>query len=106
VIGVLTVKYLRFRPLKSRDRLICGILGAGRGIMINMAIIIAFTAFPISRNLLTDSLLSPALASGARLFVSIAPGEFQDSFYQGYDQLLGNSGDGNSQGAFDSVDTE
>jgi len=82
--GSIGGRYLPLPVAPQRERLLSGIAGCIRGFLINTAIVIAFTAFPVSPSLVGESSSSVVFATAGKVAVMIAPGKFRKRFELGY----------------------
>lgn len=85
--GVLTYlvdRMLRKLRLKSFDRILGAGFGLVRGALICMVIFLAFTAFPVRRDLLAQSRTAEFFLTGARAMIVLAPAELNEKFQETY----------------------
>lgn len=67
-------KIFNFGPLKALDRILGGVFGLVRGILISMVIVLMFLAFPVHDDLLLKSKTAPYLVDTIRVVVKWFPG--------------------------------
>jgi uncharacterized membrane protein required for colicin V production len=92
LFGTFSMRFLRFTLDPGKERLLSGLLGFLRGLVINTAVVMAFTAFPVSGTLISDSFFSRAFIASAATIVPIAPADFRESFNQGRRSLENQEG--------------
>lgn len=80
-------KAIRKLHLKWTDRLLGGVFGLVRGWLIAAVIFLAFTAFPVRKELLARSQFAEFFLTSARLIMALAPDEFAELFDSGYQKL-------------------
>jgi membrane protein required for colicin V production len=73
-------KILIHGPLKSVDRILGGVFGLVRGILISGIIVFALIAFSIDNNLLLKSKIAPYLKSSIEIFLKLLPDNVRDKF--------------------------
>ena len=69
--------------LRGLDRLLGAGFGLVRGFLYGVVIVLALTVFPLGNEALGDSRLGPYFAQGARVLVTLTPGEMRDRFRRG-----------------------
>jgi membrane protein required for colicin V production len=93
VVTYFVKKILTVGPLKSVDRILGGVFGLLRGILISGVIVFALVAFPTDDNLLVKSRLSPYIADTIDVFLKLLPEDVRkevDSFHNKQDKKKGN----------------
>jgi len=77
IVGAVTTyaikKVFTFGPLKAVDRILGGVFGLVRGIMISAVIVMAFLAFPAHDDLLVKSKIAPYLVDTIRVAMKLFP---------------------------------
>ncbi|MDQ1351902.1 MAG: rane protein required for colicin production [Acidobacteriota bacterium] len=66
-------KIFTFGPLKSVDRILGGVFGLVRGILVSAVIVLVFLAFPFHDEWLTNSKIAPYLVDTIRVVVKWFP---------------------------------
>jgi len=93
LLGALTgwvlSKLMKHAGLGWLDRLGGGAVGAVRGVVIGIALIMALMAFSVKPppRSVTSSRLAPYVIEASRVLASLAPRELKDGFQASYDQL-------------------
>lgn len=77
-------RMLRELRLKTFDRFLGAGFGLARGALICMVIFLAFTAFPVRRDLLAQSRTAEFFVTGARALIVLAPAELNEKFQETY----------------------
>ena len=84
IVGSLVTYFIKkicvVGPLKSMDRILGGIFGLLRGILISGIIVFALIAFSINDNLLIKSKLSPYVKSSIEVFLELLPDNVREKF--------------------------
>ncbi len=84
IAGFLVTYFIRkifiHGPLKSMDRILGGVFGLVRGILISGIIVFALVAFSINDNLLLKSKISPYVKSSIEIFLKLLPGNVREKF--------------------------
>jgi membrane protein required for colicin V production len=78
LISRLISKLLTGGPLKALDRLLGGIFGMLRAVLLSGIIIYGFIAFPLNEELLRQSQLAPYLVSAMKLGIEALPPAWRD----------------------------
>lgn len=89
VVTYFVKKVLTIGPLKSVDRILGGVFGLIRGILISGVIVFALLAFPTNDNLLVKSRLTPYIVSVIDVFLKLMPEDVRkeiDSFNDKYNK--------------------
>ena len=81
IITYLIKKVLTAGPLKSVDRILGGVFGMVRGILISGIIILGLITFKINDKLVLTSKLSPYFISTLKVFYDILPKNVKESNY-------------------------
>ncbi len=84
IIGSLVTYFIKkiliHGPLKSVDRILGGVFGLLRGILISGIIVFALIAFSVNDNLLLKSKLSPYVKSSIEIFLKLLPDNVREKF--------------------------
>ncbi len=81
--------------LRGVDRLLGGLLGFVRGVLVSAIVLTAVAAFAPGSRWLAESQLAPYLLVGGRAAIWLAPSELRQRFYRGLDfARQGNYADG------------
>jgi membrane protein required for colicin V production len=88
VSGVL-VRMFKLVGLSWLDRLLGGMFGVVRGLLISVALLMIMLAFAPSKthNAVVDSYFAPYVMESANLLSAIAPFELKDGFRKGYEGI-------------------
>ncbi|MCX6555110.1 MAG: CvpA family protein [Candidatus Aminicenantes bacterium] len=78
LVSRLIGKILAGGPLKALDRLLGGVFGVLRAILLSGIIIYAFIAFPLNEELLRQSHLAPYLVSAMKMGIQLLPPAWRD----------------------------
>ncbi len=78
---------LKTLRLKWIDRFLGGAFGLARGFLINVAIFLALTAFPVAGDSLAGSKTAGIFISGAGLLTRVVPGRLREQFKDGYQRV-------------------
>ena len=65
-------------PIKSMDKILGGVFGLLRGILISSIIIFALISFPINDNLILKSRISPYVMKSVDIFFDLLPVKFKE----------------------------
>jgi membrane protein required for colicin V production len=65
-------------PLKPIDRILGGVFGFLRGILISGVIVFGLIAFPVNDKLILNSQLSPYVMKTINVFYNLLPGKYQE----------------------------
>jgi membrane protein required for colicin V production len=90
VVSFLVHKFLKVTGLSLVDRLLGGVFGLLRGLVVAIAIIMGVMAFSRGDHppeAIVGSRLAPYVVDAARLVVSVAPHELKAGFRKSYDQV-------------------
>ena len=71
-------KILTIGPLKSVDKILGGVFGLIRGILISAIIVFALISFPVNDNLILKSQLSPHVMKAIDVFFDLLPIQFKE----------------------------
>jgi len=80
-------KVLNLLYLRLADRLLGGLFGVVRGWLVVAVIFLAMTAFPVTGNLVADSISGEFFLTSAGIVVRFAPRELQERFSNEYDRI-------------------
>ncbi len=90
-LGILLTKLarktLKLLYLRLADRLLGGLFGVVRGWLVVSVIFLAMTAFPVTGNLVADSISGEFFLTSAGIVVRFAPEEFQERFSSEYNRI-------------------
>ena len=86
-LALITKRAIGKLGLKWIDRLLGGMFGLVRGWLIVTALFLAFSAFPVRKDLLSRSRLAEFFSIGARAMVVLTPKQFEEKFHTGYQKL-------------------
>ncbi len=82
IVGILVTYWLRklftLGPFKAIDRVLGGVFGLIRGILIASIIVFALVVFPVRKDLVVKSRLSPYVMKTIDLFIGLFPGKYQE----------------------------
>ncbi len=87
LITKLVRKTLKFLYLRWADRLLGGLFGVLRGWLVVAVIFLAMTAFPVTGNLVADSISGEFFLTSAGIVVRFAPEELQARFSREYQRI-------------------
>jgi len=79
-------------PLRFIDHLLGGVLGLVQGVLICGVIVFALLAFPVNKQLLTESKLAPYCYWMTKAMVRIIPQDLKDQFNQTYKEIVEGAG--------------
>lgn len=74
-------------PLKLLDNLLGGGLGLLKGILICSVVVFALLVFPISKNALKESQISPVCLGITRAIIGLIPQELKEKFKETYQEI-------------------
>lgn len=80
-------------PLKLIDRLLGGVLGLIKGVLICGVIVMAFLIFPVKRETVMTSRLAPYCYWLTKGMVQLIPQDLKNKFNEAYHEILGGRGD-------------
>jgi membrane protein required for colicin V production len=78
VVTYLVKKIFTIGPLKAIDRILGGVFGLVRGMLISAIIVFALVAFPVNDNLVTESRLSPYVVSTVGVLFNLLPQKYKE----------------------------
>ena len=78
LVTFLIKKLFSFEPMKSIDRILGGVFGLLRGILIASIIVFALIVFPVNDNLVTKSRLSPYILTTIEVCIHFLPAKYQE----------------------------
>jgi membrane protein required for colicin V production len=82
IIGSIVTYYVKkvfvVGPLKPIDRILGGVFGLIRGILISGVIVFGLIAFPVNDKLVLKSQLSPYVMKTIDVFYNLLPGKYQE----------------------------
>ncbi len=87
LIRRLVRKTLRLLYLRWADRLLGTVFGVVRGWLVVAIIFLAMTAFPVTGNLVANSLSGEFFLTSARIVVRFAPEDLQERFLKEYERI-------------------
>jgi len=73
--------------LSTFDRILGGVLGVVKGMLVVAIVLMAMTAFEPAAKWLADSELAPYFLVGGRAAIWLAPADLRGRFYQGLDYM-------------------
>jgi membrane protein required for colicin V production len=87
--GWLLNKFWKSAGLSWVDRLLGGVFGLLRGVLIGIVLVMILTAFPVrpAPDSVSRSRLAPYLFEAAYVVSAMAPKELKDAFYEGYQRV-------------------
>ena len=80
-------KTLRLFYLRFADRLLGGVFGVLRGWLVMAIIFLAMTAFPVTGNLVANSISGEFFLTSAGIVIRFAPEELQERFSKEYQRI-------------------
>lgn len=89
LVGMLLVRMFKLVGLSWLDRLLGGLFGAVRGLLVSVALLMIMLAFAPARthNAVVDSYFAPYVMESAHLLSAITPFELKDGFRKGYEEI-------------------
>jgi len=78
LVSRLISKLLAGGPLKTLDRLLGGVFGVLRAVLLSGIVIYGFIAFPLNDELLKESRLAPYLINAMKLGIEVLPPAWRD----------------------------
>jgi membrane protein required for colicin V production len=87
IAGRVTRWVMRLAGLSFFDRLLGGVLGLLRGVLVIAIVLVSMTAFAPSSGWLENSQFAPYFLVVGRAAIWVAPSELRNRFYQGLDLL-------------------
>ncbi len=78
VVTYIIKKVLAVGPLKSVDRILGGVFGLLRGVVISAVIVFGLIVFPVNGTLVKESRLSPYVVSAIKAGLKIMPKKYSD----------------------------
>jgi len=76
-------------PFKFFDRVLGGVLGTLKGVLICVIIVFALLVFPINKNWLRKSQLTPYCLKVSQAIIHLIPQELKEEFWEKYKEILG-----------------
>jgi len=84
IIGALVTYFMKkifvVGPLKSIDRILGGVFGLIRGILVSAILLLGLIVFPVSDNLILKSQLSPYILKTVEVVLNLFPEKFKEKF--------------------------
>jgi membrane protein required for colicin V production len=87
VVSSLARKLIKTAGLQSFDRILGGIFGAFRGLVVDCIMLLAMVAFAIKPGAVNQSVLAPYVTTGARVIAVLMPGDLKSQFRLGFDRF-------------------
>lgn len=89
LLGMLLVRMFKLVGLSWLDRLLGGLFGAVRGLLVSVALLMIMLAFAPARthNAVVDSYFAPYVMESAHVLSAVAPFELKDGFRKGYEEI-------------------
>ena len=89
LVSLLLVRIFKLVGLSWLDRLLGGIFGAVRGLLISVALLMILLAFAPARthDAVVDSYFAPYVMESAHLLSAVTPFELKDGFRKGYEEI-------------------
>ena len=87
LLAFLARKLIKTTGLQWFDRLLGGIFGLIRGVVLDCALLLALVAFGIKPLAVQRSLLAPYVTTGARVLALAMPGDLKAQFQTGFEQF-------------------
>ena len=89
LVGMLLVRMFKLVGLSWLDRLLGGLFGAVRGLLVSVALLMVMLAFAPARthNAVVDSYFAPYVMESANVLSAVAPFELKDGFRKGYEEI-------------------
>jgi membrane protein required for colicin V production len=91
LISILVSKLVQ-GPLKFIDRLLGGVLGLVKGVLICGVIVMAYLVFPVNKEAVVRSSIAPYCYWLTKGMVQLIPQELKNKFYETYREILGGKG--------------
>jgi membrane protein required for colicin V production len=74
-------------PLKLLNNVLGGVLGLIKGILICGVVVFVLLVFPVNKNALKESWISPACLSMSKAVVNLIPRELREKFKEAYQEI-------------------
>ena len=89
LVSMLLVRIFKLVGLSWLDRLLGGIFGAVRGLLVSVALLMIMLAFApaTTHSAVVDSYFAPYVMESAHLLSSATPFELRDGFRKGYEEI-------------------
>jgi membrane protein required for colicin V production len=87
ILGKIGSRIIEAAGLRWFDRLLGGALGAVRGVLICIVLLIVLTAFPINLGAISRSRLAPDFLTAGETLVTLMPGNMRVPFHVGLGRL-------------------
>lgn len=87
VASTIARKLIKTVGLQTFDRVLGGIFGAFRGLVVDCILLLALVAFAIKPDAVSQSVLAPYVTTGARLIAYLMPGDLKSQFRSGFDKF-------------------
>ena len=84
VVAAVVHKLLKTAGLEPFDRLMGGIFGLVRGLLVDCVLLMVFVAFAIKPQTVQQSVLAPYVTAGTRVMVWMMPRNLKEQFRSGY----------------------
>jgi len=87
VVSAIARKLIKTVGLQSFDRILGGIFGAFRGLVVDCILLLALVAFAIKPEAVSQSVLAPYVTTGARVLALLMPSDLKSQFRLGFDKF-------------------
>ncbi len=87
LISSLARKLIKTAGLQTFDRILGGIFGAIRGLIVDCILLLALVAFAVKPEAVQQSMLAPFVTTGARVIALIMPGDLKSQFRLGFEKF-------------------
>jgi membrane protein required for colicin V production len=87
IVSAFTRKLIQTADLTNFDRLLGGLFGLVRGVLVDCVLLLALVAFAIKPALVGESRLAPFVLTGARLMALAMPADLKTNFTSGFDKF-------------------
>lgn len=87
IVSAAARKLIKTVGLQTFDRILGGIFGALRGLIVDCILLLALVAFAIKSEAVQHSLLAPYVATGARVIAVVMPEDLKSQFRLGFEKF-------------------
>ena len=87
IVGALARKLIKTAGIQGFDRLLGGLFGLVRGVLVDAILLMALVAFAIKPDVVRRSVLVPYVTTGTRLIAAVMPGSLRAQFRAGFERF-------------------
>ncbi len=87
LVSILSRKLIKAAGIQWMDRILGGIFGLMRGVLVDCVLLMTLVAFAIKPEAVRQSALAPYVTTGARLIALAMPGDLKQQFHAGFQKF-------------------